>query len=756
VQITQPDRNNFTVLRLALALLVVLGHSHLLAGVGAPPWPFNYAAAAVDCFFVVSGYLIASSFDRDNDLRRFYLRRFFRIYPLYIAVVLAQTLFMAWLAPGGAAAHAGELLKYFAVNAVFANFLQHDVGGALSGLSDPSLNASLWTLKIEVGFYLFLPLIWVAVRRFGVGVLVGLFILSILYEQILEARGLPELARQLPGQLQFFVLGVAAYKYRPHMSFTSTHPLVGLGVTIALAVLLTALLRSQPPVVYPLVVAAFVIAVAFKSPAVPIRTDISYGVYLVHAPLIQVGLLYGLYRPSGSALLVLVLTTVALALVLEKLIERPGIAVGRRLSRRRPEPGRPPASTAATRTEDMNIVVLNDFCHVQGGASKVAIEEAISLARIGARVTFIGAVGPVCADLRAAPLTVVCLDQPELLDVGRRPWVILQGLWNFAAATQIALVLRGLSPERTVIHLHGYTKALTVSAARAARRLGYPVICTLHDFFAACPNGAFFDYRRGAPCGRQALSLGCITAHCDKRRYAHKLFRVARGFIQRAYGRFPIAIGHFISLSETSEAILTPYLSKQARIHRLHNGIDWPQPEQIDASANKTILYVGRLDQEKGAHLLAQVAASLRLSVLFVGDGPLRADIEALPGMTVTGWVSRDDVRRYVTQARCLVFPSLWYETYGLVVGEAAAYGVPAIVSSVSAAAERIEDGVTGWVFQSGDAPDLARCLRNLQSDDDVRAAGRAAYRSFWRTAQTNAAHAADLVTVYRSILSGA
>ncbi len=64
---------------------------------------------------------------------------------------------------------------------------------------------------------------------------------------------------------------------------------------------------------------------------------------------------------------------------------------------------------------------------------------------------------------------------------------------------------------------------------------------------------------------------------------------------------------------------------------------------------------------------------------MFIGDGPLRP-IEAT-GARVTGWLSAEDVQRELEHARCLVFPSLWYETYGLVVNEAAARGIPAIVS---------------------------------------------------------------------------
>src|SRR5207244_3618983 len=87
----------------------------------------------------------------------------------------------------------------------------------MSGLTDPSLNASLWTLKIEFGFYLLLPFIWLGVRRYGIALLVAIFALSAIYQNGLQHIGELKLAKQLPGQLQFFVLGIAAYMYRDHI-----------------------------------------------------------------------------------------------------------------------------------------------------------------------------------------------------------------------------------------------------------------------------------------------------------------------------------------------------------------------------------------------------------------------------------------------------------------------------------------------------------------------------------------------------------
>lgn len=752
------EDNNFTVLRLGLALMVVLGHFKAFVGVFSPDWPFSYAATAVECFFVVSGYLVTHSIDRDPDLKRFFIRRVMRIYPLYFVVITAQTLILANLAPGGMSAHLGEMVRYFAANAVFANFANHDIGGVMSGLVDPSLNASLWTLKIEFAFYLILPFLWKAIQRWGAGVAFVLFFASVAFQQGMLAMDQPLIAKQLPGQLHYFILGIMAYRYQHMFHFDRR---VGLAAAVISGVAMTLLMHPHTPVIYPLSVAAFVMTVALSAPRLRMTLDISYGVYLLHAPLIQLSLLFGIYRPGWDGVAMIVVTVLILATIVERLIEAPGIALGRRLAKRfggdapprapGPNGGGIPGSDAEG---PMTVVVLNDFCHVQGGASKVAIDEAIGLAKSGARVIFVGAVGPICDELREAPLTVECLDQAQLLDAGKKPSVVLQGLWNAKAANRVRRILSGLSPERTVVHLHGYTKALTTSPVRTAKSLGFKVVCTLHDFFAACPNGAFFDYGRATPCPRKALSLGCVAARCDKRHYAHKLFRVVRGYLQRAMGQFPTAVENYISLSERSASILAPYLPKRARMFKLPNVIGVAERPPVAVEKNDRILYVGRLDEEKGVRLLARAAATLGLPVTFVGDGPLRAEIEGLPGVTITGWLRPDEVQAQLDSARCLVFPSLWYETYGLTVAEAAARGVPAIVSDVSAAAERIEDNVTGWRFKSGDEADLIRCLRLTADDAAIGMAGAEAYHRYWSDAQTLDSHATGLLKIYRATLA--
>ena len=399
------------------------------------------------------------------------------------------------------------------------------------------------------------------------------------------------------------------------------------------------------------------------------------------------------------------------------------------------------------------VIVLNDFCHVQGGASKVAIDEAVALSANGLDVAFLGAVGPVCNTLRDARLHVTCLDQPELADVMRHPGAALRGLWNRGADAALRDLLAPLDPRRCIVHMHGYTKALTAGPAFVARQAGFRTICTLHDFFAACPNGAFYDYRRQQPCPLVALSPACIATPCDKRNQAHKAYRVVRAFTQRHIAHFPASIRDYITLSRRSTELLQPYLPAGSSFYPLENIIDLPQAPPVNVSVNRSLLVIGRLDAEKGVTMAAQAARQAGWPIVFAGEGPQHRELEAMGGV-VTGWLSADQIWHKLADARCLIFPSRWYETFGLVVSEAAARGVPALVSDISAAAERVTDGVTGWIFRSGDPTDLIRCLLKLRDDAVVAALGNAAYRRFWSGPPSRQRHTEALLSIYGKVLA--
>ena len=335
-----------------------------------------------------------------------------------------------------------------------------------------------------------------------------------------------------------------------------------------------------------------------------------------------------------------------------------------------------------------------------------------------------------------------------MLDVRRHPGAALQGLWNRAANAALRDLLRRHDPRRTIVHLHGYTKALTTAPMRVARAAGFRGVCTLHDFFAACPNGAFYDYRRqDAVPARRALSAGCALTNCDKRHALHKAYRVLRGMVQRYVAGFPASVRDFITLSHRSAALLRPYLPRGRRV------VSAGQHHRPAASAARSmwrptarLLVLGRLEAEKGVVLAAEAARAgrhadrvRRRRALPCRCGSRRRARHRLAGQLPQVWDA-------IGQARCLVFPSRWYETFGLVVTEAAARGVPAIVSDITAPAERIEPGVTGWLFRSGDLAELAALHASCAGRRIVRQAGQAAYDRFWAAPPDRARHVRGLL----------
>jgi peptidoglycan/LPS O-acetylase OafA/YrhL len=339
----EDETNNFTLLRMLLSLSVVLGHFKLLSGTAYPRFPFNLADAAVDCFFVVSGFLIALSYARTHGLWSFYVRRFFRLYPMYACIVLIQTGIMLSMLPGGPFSAPHDTLRYLAVNLTFANWLQYDIGGVLDGLRVPGINPSLWTLKIELGFYLIVPLVFLAVRRWGFKALLAIFLASVAYNVIALYLGDPRYAKQLPGQMQFFVVGMALYLYARDFR-------VPRWVTPIVTVLFLAAwtwVHPIPPGIRPLVVGAFVFCFALCAPVVPMRTDMSYSLYLIHGPLLQTLLLLGLFQDTPLMLAGVLAAVLVLAFIAENLVERPGNEFGRRLSvRLRPRRPAPVAGVA--------------------------------------------------------------------------------------------------------------------------------------------------------------------------------------------------------------------------------------------------------------------------------------------------------------------------------------------------------------------------------------------------------------------------
>jgi len=311
--------NNFDILRLALAFVVVLFHIGYISGAstfaGLPRYFSGHLA--VEGFFAVSGFLIFASWERASSLRDYAIKRAARILPGYwlgTALCLAIAFYYG-------SYHVGRFL--FA-NLSFATFLGSTIPGVFPSNSSQVLNGALWTIKIEVMFYVAVPLIvWLCRRLQRDAVLWTLFALSIIYRVAMSAH--ETLALQLPGQLSFFMVGALIHY---HLQWFEAH---GRWVVLAAAIMFAAHAFTGWFALRPAAVSTLTLGAALLLPAVkgPTRWgDFSYGTYVLHWPIIQIVVATGLYLSRPWAAFTLTLVAVAIAAVISWfVVEKPSLAL---------------------------------------------------------------------------------------------------------------------------------------------------------------------------------------------------------------------------------------------------------------------------------------------------------------------------------------------------------------------------------------------------------------------------------------------
>lgn len=312
-----PRKNNFDLLRFAFAFIVFMFHAHALSGrpelAGFSRW--LSADFAVKSFFVVSGFLVFMSYESSTSVGDYVSKRARRIYPAYFAVVMAAALagvLVTTLSPSDYFSTAW--LRYLAANLTFLNFLAPELPGVFQGNPWHAVNGALWTLKIEVMFYMAVPVIAIVCVRLGRWqTLATLYALSVVYilgmEHLARETGRElylQLGRQIPGQLSYFLAGAACYYFQDifarHWHW---------GSAMAFIVLLLPFPRMVDAALEPAALGVLVTYLAIRARYVGNFGrfgDFSYGIYIIHFPVLQTLIAFGIFE--GNPYLAVALATV--------------------------------------------------------------------------------------------------------------------------------------------------------------------------------------------------------------------------------------------------------------------------------------------------------------------------------------------------------------------------------------------------------------------------------------------------------------
>lgn len=399
------------------------------------------------------------------------------------------------------------------------------------------------------------------------------------------------------------------------------------------------------------------------------------------------------------------------------------------------------------KNKNLTVVVINDFDFIQGGATKVAIDTAQILYDNNVDVIYFSAVHKE-NNFKFKQITT---DQKECLKDGIKG--AFRGLYNFKVAKCLKKLLKKLDKENTIVHIHGWTKALSSSIFKVLGKGNFKVVLTLHDYFTVCPNGGFFNYKKCEICKKKAMSLGCVKSNCDSRNYIFKLYRVLRQYIQNRNVKKCKNL-NLINISDFSLDKLKNYFDKNINIKKIYNPIKIEKQDRTNVENNDYYIYVGRVSKEKGVDKFCEAIKNLNLNAIVVGDGDQKDILEKKykdSNIKFVGWQNTDSVCSYIKKSKALIFTSVLYETMGLTILEAKALGVPCIVSNLTAGSEFIDNTKDGLLYD-GTVEDLKSKIL-LYEKSDIKNMSNIAYQNYWKSKHDDNHYYENLINYYNEII---
>lgn len=309
-------------------------------------------------------------------------------------------------------------------------------------------------------------------------------------------------------------------------------------------------------------------------------------------------------------------------------------------------------------------------------------------------------------------------------------------IWNPRSAKRLAAHIASDRPD--VAHIHNTWFAMSPSISQVLPDADVPTVMTLHNYRLTCTNALLL--RDGSPCEiciegspLQSIRYGCYRSRPET---AVAAINIA---VHRRRRTWATNIDLFFALTEFMKTIMVRAGIPEEKIVVKPNFTADPGPRTVPASESDTVVFLGRLSEEKGVHHLVSAwktapPADLRLKI--AGDGPLRAELESEAPTSVEflGHISHDKVAELLGTSRALVFPSTWYEGLPMTIVEAFASGLPVLANDLGAMASVVKPLGDDWLVSpetATRAESWMAALARLTDSEMVHRASAQARRAF-------------------------
>ncbi|NLL77133.1 MAG: glycosyltransferase family 4 protein [Clostridiales bacterium] len=373
----------------------------------------------------------------------------------------------------------------------------------------------------------------------------------------------------------------------------------------------------------------------------------------------------------------------------------------------------------------MKVLMVNKFLYPNGGSETYVFKSGEELMKMGHEVQYFGMeherriVGN-----RAESYTSNMDFHTGKLQKLLYPFKII---YSMEARKKLRKVLEDFEPD--AVHLNNFNFQLTPSviyeirAFDKKRKKKTALIYTAHDYQWVCPNHMLRIPANGKLCMRCVNgSYGnCAKYNCIHNSKIKSILGTIEGTLYKKLKTYR-HIDKIVCPSEFMNRILSNNPLLKEKTVTLHNFIEKSSGIHINSDEKKDyILYFGRYAEEKGIRTLLEVCEELEeLPFVFAGNGPLEEMVNKVKNIENKGFLSGEELKKIIREARFVLFPSEWYENCPFSVMESQMYGTPVLGADIGGTPELIKEYVTGELFESGNKEALKAAIKKLWDDRET------------------------------------
>lgn len=289
-------------------------------------------------------------------------------------------------------------------------------------------------------------------------------------------------------------------------------------------------------------------------------------------------------------------------------------------------------------------------------------------------------------------------------------------IWNIRSAFIVRSQIKEFKPD--IIHLHNWHFASGPIVIRVANKMGVPIINTLHNYRLICPSGILLNNNQlFLDSINQSFPWSAISKKAYKNSIILSFWLAVVVWFHRKIKTWEM-VSTYLCLTPSAIDLFTDSwmapLKNKFRSKPNFTISEKSLNEKIKKRGNHFI-YIGRLSEEKGLKLLIDAFQQLPYQLKIAGDGPLKEDvIKATTNSNISylGTLNSAEVSNELSIANALIFPSIWFETFGLVITEAFSNSCAVLSTNIGAPKSIVNNGINGFCFESNNIESLKETIR--------------------------------------------